>query len=215
MPALPPVHEPPAPAPGTAEFFVLLYTPAAQRPRMTRLLAVAQELADEPGHTREPSVAAARLSWWQLEAQRYAAGKPQHPWLKPVPETPAAPPLDLPTLIDAAATESAESLRGALFVAAAELLGVDASSRQVRAALEELGARCWREERARRTPTPPLPESLIAALRPVQGRLAPLLVWSPLAARRSKNDSPWRHLADNVRAWRVARRATSARYWIE
>jgi hypothetical protein len=197
----------PAPPAGSARFFALLYTPAGLRDPLSRLLAVADEIGAEATRTLEPAVAQARLAWWQLEAERYAAGKPQHPWLKHQSGSARCPPIDLTALIEAeAADPSGLRLRRALFIAAAELLGAGPLTPLLRQALGELGAQSWQP------PQPASPARAPPALHGVQARIAPLLVWAALAARATGKDSPLRGFADNMRAWHIARRASTGRY---
>jgi hypothetical protein len=199
---------PPAPPPGSARFFALLYAPAGLRDALSRLLAVADEIGAEATRTLEPAVAQARLAWWQLEAERYAAGKPQHPWLKYTQSGSVhCPPIDLIALIEAeAADPSGLQLRRALFIAAAELLGAGPLTPLQRQALGELGAQSWQP------PQPAAQARAPPALHGVQARIAPLLVWAALAARTAGKDTPLRGFADNMRAWHIARRASTGRY---
>ena len=185
---------------------------------MSRLMAVADEIGAGAARELDPSIAGARLEWWRLEARRYAARAPQHPWLRAQLAESADRPLpDLMPLIDAAAQPAPDALRGALFVAAAELLGAPLTD-EARAALADLGAQSWRDEHpaasgaadaaqltgARRTPA--------SALARAQARIVPLLVWSAMAASCIQRRTPLQSLFDNLRAWRIARRACLNRY---
>lgn len=208
MPTRPPGLEPPAPSPGSARFFALLYTPASRRDAMSRLLAVADELGAGTMRPLDPAVAQARLAWWQLEAERHAVGNAQHPWLRP--------PADLPTsalqvLIDAAAQDPGEALRRAVFRAAAALLQAELSTPQQHAALDALAAQAWRAEQSPPTTLRSAAADL-RALQPLQRRLAPLLVWAALAGGQAPGTARLRSLIDNLRAWNVARRALAGRY---
>jgi hypothetical protein len=64
---------------------------------------------------------------------------------------------------------------------------------------------CWSGQGARGGEPPP-------ALAGIQAQIAPLLVWAALAARGPQRRSPLQSLADNMRAWRIARRAIAGRY---
>ncbi len=174
---------------------------------MRCLMALVDELETGHARTREPSVAQARLAWWRLEAQRYAAGRPQHPWLTALRGEPApAVPIDLAALVEAAAADdSGAALHRALYRVAAEVLGVPSSIATVRTALEQLAMQSWRTQGAQQCQPPP-------ALAGVQAQLAPLLVWAALSARGAKRRSPLQALADNMRAWQIARRAAAGRY---
>jgi len=221
--------QPPAPEPGSARFFALLYTPADRRSALARLIALADEIGAGGARRLDHEVAHARLEWWRLEAARYAEGHAQHPWLQSASAAAGDERrFDLRSLVEAAAIDLAEALqrpeaggrlRGALFAAAAEHLGAEPLSAALREALSALGTLSWQIERAalaarRANPEQSAPQ-LQAALERLgtglQPTLAPLLVWVALAAAR-KNHSPLRAFADNIRAWRVARRAATGRY---
>lgn len=200
-------HEPPAPAPASPRFFALLYTPLERRAAMNCLLALAEELAPAGSRALEPSVAQARLAWWRLEAQRYAAGRAQHPWLSALGSAfaPSAP-IDLAALVEAAAADTeGAALHRALYLAAAAVLGASPPTPAVRVGLEQLAMQGWRGPGAVDREPPP-------ALAGMQARLAPLLVWTALAARAATPRSPLQSLTDNMRAWRIARRAIAGRY---
>jgi hypothetical protein len=196
----------------------LLYTPPEQRAAMNCLLALTGELGAARAQPLEPSVAEARLSWWRFEAQRYAAGKPQHPWLLGLPAA-----IDLATLVEAAAADgTGAALYRALFLAAAALLGAAPLTPAARAGLEQLATQVWRSEHAAPTRTatgsPPREPSAAGADRPppalggIQAQVAPLLVWAAMAVRGAGQRAPLQALADNMRAWRIARRAAAGRY---
>jgi hypothetical protein len=216
---------PPAPAPGSARYFALLYTPAAQRAALARLLGLADEIGAGIARALDHEVAHARLEWWRHEAAQYAAGRAQHPWLREPPESAMGPRLDLQALVQAAAIDLAqglqrptgdEQLRRAVFTAAAQVLGAGPLSAAQREALGDLGALSWRLERSAPAPqgaTATLSlQALLARLGPaLQPKLAPLLVWAAIAARAAKNAAPAQGFIDNIRAWSVARRAAAGK----
>src|SRR5579862_7871234 len=98
---------PAAPAPGSHRYFTLLYAPASRREELNTLLAVADEIG-APSHAADHTVAHVRLEWWRREADRFAGGEPEHPWLRALlmhhPST-ARP--NLRSLVDAAAVDLA------------------------------------------------------------------------------------------------------------
>jgi phytoene synthase len=65
--------------PGSANHYATLYLPAAQRPAAWAVLALRHELNEVVTRIAEPSVAQARLDWWQAELRAAAQGKAQHP----------------------------------------------------------------------------------------------------------------------------------------
>jgi hypothetical protein len=218
---------PPAPEPGSARYFVLLYAPAAQRATLARLLALSDEIGAGVARGLDHDVAHARLDWWRHEAAQYAAGRAQHPWLRTSPSDAATTtPFDLSALVHAAALDLAQGLqsptsgaqlRRALFVAAAEVLGAGPVSAQLRESLGDLGALSLPLERAATAPagnvrTPNMQEVLNRLGASAQAKLAPLLVWAALAGRPAKNSSPLRAFTDNIRAWNVARRAAAGTF---
>jgi hypothetical protein len=213
----------PMPLPGSARYFALLYTPRAQRPALARLLALADEIGAGVTRGLDHDVAHARLAWWQREAGQYALGQAQHPWLRARTDEPAAPKIDLDSLVQAAAIDLAqtlqkppggERLRRAVFTAGAQLLGAGPLSSALQAILAELATLSWRWEQA-----PAAASEINATLQPLLARLTaasqcalvPLLLWTSLAGRHAvaKKASPRRELADNIFAWRLARRAAA------
>jgi hypothetical protein len=218
---------PPTPEPGSARYFTLLYTPAARRPALARLLALADEIGAGVARALDHEVAHARLEWWRYEAGQYAAGRAQHPWLRARHAEPAiGPPFDLHALVQAAAIDLAQGLQGpmggerlrrAVFMAAAQVLGAGPFSPAQRDALGELGALSWQLERPATAPQSALPA---VALQPVlaglgaalQPKLAPLLVWAAIAAQGAKDAAPLQSFANNIRAWSVARRAAAGTF---
>jgi len=214
-------HTPPEPVPGSARYFALLYAPAPQRALLRLLMALADEISAGVARSLDHSVSHARLEWWRLEAERYRAGAAQHPWLRSraAGREPEAH-LDLGVLVQAAALdlaeglqrhESAERLHGALFVTAAEALGAAPLALELRERLTSLGAFTRRSEKraAISSADRAALEHSLAGL-DAQPALAPLLIWAALAERHPERASPLRALTDNLRAWRIARRAALA-----
>jgi phytoene synthase len=64
---------------GSANHYATLYLPSAQQPAAWAVLALRHELNDVATRIAEPSVAQARLDWWQAELRTAAQGKAQHP----------------------------------------------------------------------------------------------------------------------------------------
>jgi hypothetical protein len=98
---------PPPPATGSPRYFALLYCPAAARPALSTLLALADEISAGAGRGLDHSVAHLRLDWWRAESERYRRGEPQHPWLRALLHQPGAGQLMLQPLVDAAALDLA------------------------------------------------------------------------------------------------------------
>jgi hypothetical protein len=228
---------PPAPAPGSIRYFVLLYTPQARRATLATVLALADELGAGLERALEHELAHTRLDWWQRELSEHAAGVAQHPLLRALRAAqPSAAELDPRALLEAARLDLAEGLlnagrgerlRGETFVLAAQALGASSLSRPQREALGTLGVLALRYERAT-TATPDgatgsaLQEAVQRLGGAMQPTVAPLLIWALLAAARSrrraesrggrgssasKSRSLLHAFADNMRAWSAARRA--------
>jgi hypothetical protein len=226
VPEPPPVTLPPAAQPGSARYFALLYTPAARRGSLARLLGLGDEIGAGVARGLDHEVAHARLDWWRHEAGQYAAGHAQHPWLRALPGDPdCAEHFELQELVQAAALDLAqglqgsatgERLRGAVFALAAQVLGAGHLSPALREALGALGALTWQLERAaspakRAAAASALPAVLGRFGPALQPKLAPLLIWAALAAR-PKSASRWQVFADNIRAWSLARRAAAGSF---
>ena len=64
---------------GSANHYATLYLPAAQQPAAWAVLALRQELNNVVTKIAEPSVAQARLDWWQAELHSAAQNHAQHP----------------------------------------------------------------------------------------------------------------------------------------
>lgn len=218
-------HAPTRPAAGSHRYFALLYTPAELRDELTTLLAVADEISCDPRIGADHSVAHARLHWWQQEAQRFARGEPQHPWLRALlAQHPASVGLNLQSLVEAAAVDLAtrtlsaqpgNALQRALFELAASALCAQPLSAQLQATIGELGAitRTLEHDPADRQAREQLRQHLRDLDEAAQPQLAPLLVWLALAARRSHRNAPLLDgFTDNLIAWRAARRAARGRF---
>jgi len=65
--------------PGSANHYATLYLSAAQQSAAWAVLALRHELNAVVTRIAEPSVAHARLDWWQAELQNAAQGNAQHP----------------------------------------------------------------------------------------------------------------------------------------
>lgn len=220
-------QHPAAPPPGSRRYFTLLYTPTPVREELNTLLAVADEISAAPAGA-DHSVAHVRLEWWRREAQRFARGEPQHPWLRTLlQEHPATATLDLQPLVDAAAMDLAthtlasqhsHALRRALFELAARALCAPPLSRELQISVGELGANL---EQLESDPSDaPTRAALQRQLQQIgnapQPALTPLLVWLALAARRSQQRTALlQSLTDNLIAWSAARRAARGRFTLQ
>lgn len=193
----------PSPPPGSPRYFALLYTPPAQRPVLRALLALAEEISAGGARGLDHSVAHVRLDWWRGEAERYARGEPQHPWLRAlIAEHRTGRSLDLQPLVQAAAldlaiqTQSAEpgaalpgaKLQRAVFELTADALRTDRDTDplppQLRRTLGDLGEQVLELERfaagsARSSAAPTAPGAALEALqrqiRDIDGALQPQL----------------------------------------
>ncbi len=198
----------PAPEPGSARYFALLYCPAPQRAPVRTLMALADEIGAGSSRALDHALAHLRLEWWRQEALRNARAAAEHPWLRHLP---TAPQLDLAALIGGAATDLAtpgvHALHQALYLSIAQCLGIDRQP-TVENALRELAQLALLEPRQ-----PILPVAL-------QPALTPLLVWTTVAHRQRTRDaltpaaqpSALHGLADNLAAWQSARRALRGRW---
>jgi hypothetical protein len=210
----------PEAAPGSTRYFVLLYCPHHRRRALATLLALADEVDAGRVRTMDHSVAHLRLSWWREELQRFARGAPEHPWLSAwLREQPQDRGLALEWLTEAAAIDLASAqlvahrgyrLAGTLFVLSANLLGIETPTPQLEEQLRALGryVAALEQDVTAAVPGPPEPEA--------QVNLTPLLVWVALAerraARRPRVAGRFDMLADNLIAWRAARRAQRGRF---
>jgi hypothetical protein len=216
------------PEPGSGRYFALLYTPRVRRPALARLLSVADEIGAGVARGLDHDVAHARLAWWHYEAEQYRLGRAQHPWLRAdADERASAPRIELEPLLQAAAIDLAqalqrppggERLRRTVFAEAAQLLGAGPLSPAQHEGLSALGALCWQWEQlpsAAAAPPAPALQAALQGLGPaLQPKLAPLLVWAAMAARQAspRKVSMGRALADNIRAWNIARRAAMGNF---
>lgn len=69
-------------APGSPDWYALLFTPEAHRSAVGALLEVRAEIMDSARTPSEPAVARARLDWWRAELAAFAQGREQHPALR-------------------------------------------------------------------------------------------------------------------------------------
>jgi hypothetical protein len=163
----------PSPPSGSPRYFALLYTPAALRPVLGTLLALADEISAGGARGLDHAVAHVRLDWWRGEAERYARGEPQHPWLRALlAQHPASSALDVASLVHAAALDLATQtlnaapgaalagakVQRAVFELAADALHTDRHPAtlppQARRTLGDLGEQVFELERfATRAPT--------------------------------------------------------------
>jgi len=64
---------------GSATYYACRFLPEAHKPVAWTVLALRAELIEASTRIPEPSVARARLDWWQAELQAAAGGTAQHP----------------------------------------------------------------------------------------------------------------------------------------
>lgn len=69
-------------APGSPDWYALLFTPEVHRPAVGALLEIRAEIMDSARAPSEPAVARARLDWWRAELAGFAQGRVQHPALR-------------------------------------------------------------------------------------------------------------------------------------
>ena len=67
--------------PGSSLYYALRQTPSSQRDALSALLAFRQELISTVLAVSDPSVAQAKLAWWQRETQQAQLAPPVHPVL--------------------------------------------------------------------------------------------------------------------------------------
>ncbi|WP_332814618.1 presqualene diphosphate synthase HpnD [Ramlibacter sp.] len=71
-----------AAASGSSFYYAFLFLPRQRRAAITAFYAFCREVDDVVDEVNEPSVAQAKLAWWQDEVARAFAGEPQHPALR-------------------------------------------------------------------------------------------------------------------------------------
>jgi phytoene synthase len=68
-----------AAASGSSFYYAFLFLPPPRRAAITAFYAFCREVDDVVDEVHEPSVAQAKLGWWQSEVAQAFAGKPSHP----------------------------------------------------------------------------------------------------------------------------------------
>lgn len=68
-----------AAASGSSFYYAFLFLPPPRRAAITAFYAFCREVDDVVDEVHEPSVAQAKLAWWQSEVAQAFAGKPSHP----------------------------------------------------------------------------------------------------------------------------------------
>ncbi len=68
-----------AAASGSSFYYAFLFLPAPRRAAITAFYAFCREVDDVVDEVHDPSVAAAKLAWWQGEVAQAFAGQPSHP----------------------------------------------------------------------------------------------------------------------------------------
>jgi len=68
-----------AAASGSSFYYAFLFLPAPRRAAITAFYAFCREVDDVVDEVHDPSVAAAKLAWWQGEVAQAFAGRPSHP----------------------------------------------------------------------------------------------------------------------------------------
>ncbi|MEO8279894.1 MAG: presqualene diphosphate synthase HpnD [Ideonella sp.] len=67
---------------GSSFYYAFLFLPPARRAAITAFYAFCREVDDVVDEVSDPSVAAAKLAWWQSEVVTSFAGQPSHPVTK-------------------------------------------------------------------------------------------------------------------------------------
>jgi hypothetical protein len=192
------------------------------------LLALADEIGADPEGSADHTIAHVRLEWWQREAERFARGQPQHPWLRTLlAEHPSSSSLNLQPLVEGAALDLAtrtlgagkdHGLRRAVFALLASALCAQPLSSALQTNIGELGAAV---ETLESNPSDAQARSSLARLLgeiddALQPQLAPLLVWLALAARPiHRRTALLQALSDNLVAWSAARRAARGEFRLQ
>jgi phytoene synthase len=68
-----------AAASGSSFYYAFLFLPTPKRAAITAFYAFCREVDDVVDEATDPSVAASKLAWWQLEVARAFSGQPSHP----------------------------------------------------------------------------------------------------------------------------------------
>jgi len=71
-----------AAASGSSFYYAFLFLPPHRRAAITAFYAFCREVDDVVDEVQDPSVAAQKLNWWQMEVQSSFAGNAQHPVMK-------------------------------------------------------------------------------------------------------------------------------------
>ena len=71
-----------AAASGSSFYYAFLFLPPQRRAAITAFYAFCREVDDVVDEVQDPTVAAQKLNWWQIEVQSSFAGNPQHPVMK-------------------------------------------------------------------------------------------------------------------------------------
>ena len=71
-----------AAASGSSFYYAFLFLPPHRRAAITAFYAFCREVDDVVDEVLDPSVAAQKLHWWQMEVQSSFAGNTQHPVMK-------------------------------------------------------------------------------------------------------------------------------------
>jgi phytoene synthase len=71
-----------AAASGSSFYYAFLFLPPHRRAAITAFYAFCREVDDVVDEVQDPSVAAQKLHWWQMEVQSSFAGNAQHPVMK-------------------------------------------------------------------------------------------------------------------------------------
>ena len=71
-----------AAASGSSFYYAFLFLPPQRRAAITAFYAFCREVDYVVDEVQDPTVAAQKLHWWQIEVQSSFAGNPQHPVMK-------------------------------------------------------------------------------------------------------------------------------------
>src|SRR5690606_32824306 len=69
-------------ASGSSFYYAFLFLPPPQRAAITAFYAFCREVDDVSDEVSDPSVAAAKLAWWESEVARAYSGQASHPALR-------------------------------------------------------------------------------------------------------------------------------------